>query len=29
MLNTVIDALKQFMPPGMLGEGIVKYGIKL
>lgn len=29
MLNTVTDALKQFMPPGMLGERIVKYGIKL
>lgn len=29
MLNTIIDTLKEFMPEGMLGEGIVKYGIKL
>ena len=29
MLNTVTDTLKEFMPKGMLGEGIVKYGIKL
>lgn len=29
MLNTVTDTLKAFMPEGMLGEGIVKYGIRL
>lgn len=29
MLNTITDTLKQFMPTGMLREGIVKYGIKL
>lgn len=29
MLNTITDTLKKFMPKGMLGEGIVKYGIKL
>lgn len=29
MLNTITDTLKEFMPKGMLGEGILKYGIKL
>lgn len=29
MLNTITDTLKKFMPKGMLGEGILKYGIKL
>lgn len=29
MLNTVVDALRSFLPQRMLGEGIVKYGIKL
>jgi LysR family hydrogen peroxide-inducible transcriptional activator len=29
MLNTITDTLKDFMPKGMLGEGIMKYGIKL
>jgi LysR family hydrogen peroxide-inducible transcriptional activator len=29
MLNTVTGTLKAFMPEGMLGEGIVKYGIRL
>lgn len=29
MLNTIVDALKAYMPDGMLSEGIVKYGIKL
>lgn len=29
MLNTIIDTLKEFMPNGMLGEGIIKYGIRL
>ena len=29
MLNTITDTLKIFMPKGMLGEGIMKYGIKL
>ena len=29
MLNTIVDTLKAFMPKEMLGEGIVKYGIKL
>ena len=29
MLNTITDTLKEFMPKGMLGEGITKYGIKL
>ena len=29
MLNTVTNTLKTFMPQGMLGEGIMKYGIKL
>ena len=29
MLNTVVDTLKAFMPKGMMGEGILKYGIKL
>lgn len=29
MLNTLTDTLKIFMPPSMLAEGIVKYGIKL
>lgn len=29
MLNTITDTLKAFMPKGMLGEGIMKYGIKL
>jgi len=29
MLNTITDTLKRFMPKGMLGEGIVKFGIKL
>lgn len=29
MLNTITDTLKNFMPKGMLCEGIMKYGIKL
>jgi len=29
MLNTIVDALKAYMPDGMLSEGIIKYGIKL
>lgn len=29
MLNTVVDALRSFLPQRMLGGGIVKYGIKL
>ena len=29
MLNTIVDTLKAFMPKEMLGEGILKYGIKL
>lgn len=29
MLNTVADTLKRFVPARMMGEGIVKYGIKL
>jgi len=29
MLNTITDTLKEFMPKGMLGEGIIKYGIRL
>lgn len=29
MLNTVTDALMEFMPKGMLSERIVKYGIRL
>ena len=29
MLNTIVDTLKAFMPMEMLGEGILKYGIKL
>ena len=29
MLNTIVDTLKAFMPKGMMGEGILKYGIKL
>lgn len=29
MLNTLVDTLKAFMPKGMLGEGIVRYGIRL
>lgn len=29
MLNTVVDTLKRFVPARMMGEGIVKYGIKL
>ena len=29
MLNTITDTLKEFMTKGMLGEGIMKYGIKL
>lgn len=29
MLNTIVDTLKTLMPKEMLGEGIVKYGIKL
>jgi LysR family hydrogen peroxide-inducible transcriptional activator len=29
MLNTIVDALKGYMPDGMLSEGIIKYGIKL
>lgn len=29
MLNTLTDTLKKFMSKGMLGEGIVKFGIKL
>lgn len=29
MLNTITDTLKEFMPKCMLGEGILKYGIKL
>ncbi len=29
MLNTITDTLKDFMPKGMLGEGIMKYGLKL
>ena len=28
MLNTIVDTLKAFMPKEMLGEGILKYGIK-
>lgn len=29
MLNTVVDALRSFLPQRMLGGGIVKYGIRL
>ena len=29
MLNTIVDTLKAFMPKEMLGEGILKNGIKL
>lgn len=29
LLNTIIDTLKEYMPKGMLMEGISKYGIKL
>ena len=29
MLNTAADTLKRFVPARMMGEGIVKYGIKL
>lgn len=29
MLNIIVDTLKAFMPKEMLGEGILKYGIKL
>lgn len=29
MLDTIVDTLKAFMPMEMLGEGILKYGIKL
>ena len=29
MLNTIVDTLKVFMPMEMLGEGILKYGIKI
>lgn len=29
MLNTITDTLKEFMPEGMLTEGIIKYGIRL
>lgn len=29
MLNTITDTLKEFMPEGMIAEGIMKYGIKL
>ena len=29
MLNTVTDALMEFMPKGMLSERIAKYGIRL
>ena len=29
MPNTIVDTLKAFMPMEMLGEGILKYGIKL
>ena len=29
MLNTIVDTLKAFLPKEMLGEGILKYGIKL
>lgn len=29
MLKTIVDTLTTFMPNGMLGEGIVKYGVKL
>ena len=29
MLNTIVDTLKAFMTMEMLGEGILKYGIKL
>ena len=29
MLNTIFDTLKAFMPMEMLGERILKYGIKL
>ena len=28
MLDTIVDTLKAFMPMEMLGEGILKYGIK-
>ena len=29
MLNTIVDTLKAFMPMEMLGEGFLKYGIKI
>jgi LysR family hydrogen peroxide-inducible transcriptional activator len=29
MLNTITDTLKQFMPEGMLSEGILKHGIRI
>jgi len=29
MLNTITDTLKEFMPQGMMNEGIIKYGIRL
>ena len=29
MLDTIVDTLKAFMTMEMLGEGILKYGIKL
>lgn len=29
MLNTITDTMKTFMPAGMIGEGIMKYGIRL
>lgn len=29
MLDTIVDTLKAFMPKEMLGEGFLKYGIKI
>ena len=29
LLNTITDTLKEYLPKGMMAEGVAKYGIRL